>query len=516
VPRSIYARSLVRACAAVFAALFLYSAPLPLQAATTADDLSALSGVSTSESEALDKEADKLVEDSLKAKADAAAAFKEAQAKIDPKKVAEALKRGDTSVLSQQSPEEQHARELMAQAEQLAKQAAAKAEDAAAKRANAALEQRCMAPSAASSTPAGDPQASSYLCSAVRAGGAKTGRNNPWELCACMRQYLTGLQKDYDSLQSRVQRFVGQSHIGMGTITAEQVEQTFKRQYSRHVPPERFIAQATNAFEQDARGIQKDLARGRINKLITGRGYTPSDFDTFLLSRRGAYQEVVNAQREVWKLQQIESDWQRGIIDQDNVTRQRRLSEAFAAAAGAVTARHPSEFQDWDDANSFKVELEALSKSSDERDYRYIEDAAAKLRTMVGVLRDVHRRFDHDTTDWKNFAAKDGENPSAEWPLDPTEPLTLDIHPSRGDPVGCCLFSHWSPGQPQLGSDPETLVWAHFPEELLRNYPEITLRGHDTNWQINSPWVTLKFSIDDRHPTLVTGIASGAGDTQRP
>lgn len=479
-------------------------------------ELNALSGISTSESEALDKEADKLVADSLKAKADAAAAFKAAEAKIDPKKVAEALRRGDTSVLSQHSPEEQQARALSAQADELAKQANQKAEDAAAKRAHAAVEQRCIAPSAASSTPAGDPRASPYLCSAVRAGGSKTGQNDPWELCACLRQYLAGLQKDYDSLQSRVQRFVGQSHIGEGIITSEKVEQMFKRQYSRHAPPERFIEPATNAFEQDARGIQKDLARGRINKQITGRGYAPSDFDTFLLSRRGAYQEVLNAQREVWKLQQIESRWQRGIIDQENVTRQRQLSETFAAATGAITAQHPSEFRDWDDANRLKAELEALSKPSDERDYRYIEDVAARLRTAVGMLRDTHRRFEHDTKDWQNFAAKDGETASAEWPLDPTEPLTLEIRPSRSDPVGCCLFSHWSPGQPQLGSDPETLVWAHFPEELLRNYPEITLRGHDANWQINSPWVTLKFSIEDSQPTLVTGIASGAGDTQRP
>jgi hypothetical protein len=485
-------------------------------AAVTVDDLTALTGVSTSESEALDKEADKLVEESRRAKADAAAALKEAQAKIDPKKVAEALKRGDTSVLSQQSPEEQHARELMAQADQFAKQAFQKAEDAGAKRAHAALDQRCLAPSAASSTPAGDSQASSYLCSAVRAGGSKTGQNDPWELCACMRKYLAGLQKDYDSLLSRVQLLVGQPHISEGTITAEKVEQTFKRQYTRHLPPARFIEQATNAFEQDARGIQKDLARGRINKQITGRGYAPSDFDTFLLSRRGAYQEVLSAQREVWKLQQIESSLQRGIIDQDNVTRQRRLSDTFATAAGAITAQHPSEFRDWDDANRFKAELQALSKRNDERDYHYIEDTAARLRTVVGALRDTHQRFEHDTTDWKNFAAKDGETPSAEWPLDPTEPLTLEIRPSRADPVGCCLFSHWSPGQPEIGSDPETLVWAHFPQELLQNYPEITLSGHDANWQINSPWVTLRFSIDDRQPTLVTGIASGAGATQRP
>src|SRR5262249_27551663 len=237
---------------------------------------------------------------------DAAAAFKAAEAKIDPKKVAEALKRGDTSVLSQQSPEEKHARELLAQAEQLGKQASAKAEDAAAKRAHAALQQRCLAPTAPqpAASSAADPLASPYLCKAVQGGGSTKGENDPWELCSCMRQYLAGLQKDYGSLLARVQGFVGQSHVGLGTITAENVEQTFKHQYARYLPPERLIEQATSAFEQDARGIQKDLARGRINKQLTGRGYAPSGSDSFLLSRRGAYQGVVNAQSEVWKLRQ--------------------------------------------------------------------------------------------------------------------------------------------------------------------------------------------------------------------
>src|SRR5262249_4953866 len=241
------------------------------------------------------------------------------------------------------------------------------------------------------------------------------------------------------------------------------------------------IEQATSAFEQDARGIQKDLARGRINKQLTGRGYAPSGSDSFLLSRRGAYQGVVNAQSEVWKLRQIEIGWQRGIIAQENTVRQRQLAEAFSAAAGATNARHPSEFRDWGDANAFKSELEALSKQSDERDYRYIEDTAAKLRTAVDEFRDTHRRFTQDMKDWKNFAAKDGETPSAEWPLDPTEPLTLEIRPSRGDPVGCCLFSHWSPGQPSIGPDPETLVWAHFPQRLLQDHPAMPPKAQHAN-----------------------------------
>ena len=134
---------------------------------------------------------------------------------------------------------------------------------------------------------------------------------------------------------------------------------------------------------------------------------------------------------------------------------------------------------------------------------------------VVGVLRDTHQRFDHDTTDWKNFAAKDGETPSAEWPLDPTEPLTLEIRPSRADPVGCCLFSHWSPGQPEIGSDPK-LGLGSFPAGTVAELSGDYAWGYCANWQINSPWVTLRFSIDDRQPTLVTGIASGAGATQRP
>ncbi|HEV8712347.1 MAG TPA: hypothetical protein VGX03_05900 [Candidatus Binatia bacterium] len=327
-----------------------------------------------------------------------------------------------------------------------------------------------------------------------------------------MRRYLAGLQKEYDGLQERVQSLVGRTQSDGTTITAENVEQTFKHNYTQ------YLELATTSFEEDARSTQKDLARGRISTQVTGRGYALSEIDKFLLSRRGAYAGVVNAPGALWKLYQIEASWQREIIDQENMTRQKQLFEAFGAAAGATYAQHPAEFHDWDDANRFKAELEALAKQNDERDYRYSEDTAQRLRALAGRVKDAHRRLTHDTQDWKNFAAKDGETPAIEWPLNRPEelrPIVFAIHPSRDDPVKCCLFTHWSPDQPSIGPDPETLRWAHFPQELLQKYPEITLNGQTADWQTDSPWVAFNFAIDSQ-TTVVTAVASGASATERP
>ena len=477
-------------------------------------DLVALTGVSTSESEALDKEADKLVEDSIKAKADADAASRAGSAKIDTKKLADALKRGDKGALAaiDQMPEFQHASQLRARAEELAKQAYQKAEESASKRARAALEQRCIAPSSASGASAPAKSASSYLCSAVHAPSGAIGQNDPWELCSCMRRYLTGLQKDYDELQSRVQSFIGKDIGREHPVTAEDVDQDFKHSYGRFLPPNRPIESATNSFELDARGIEKDAARGRIRQALGGTGFVPSSFDTFLLSRGSAYQIVLGAEGELWKLYQIEARWHLGALRQENDARRKTLSEAFSTADDATMAKHP-EYHTQDDATGFVRDMEPLARQNDQRDYVYIEQTAQGLRSLVDWLGGSLRRFTDDANDWTNYAAKDGQAPHAEWPVTAPEPIDFEIDPSRYDPVHCCLRLI-SKGD-QLFDDPETHVWAHFPQNLLDAHPEMKLSGEDPNWQVRSPRLILHYDFEKKDQP-VTAVSSGAGSTESP
>src|SRR5690349_9691860 len=121
---------------------------VPAFAKTAAEEDAELTGVETAESANLDREADKLLEQSKKADAEAQALLARARGKIDPKAMADALKRGDRSVLFQTSPEEKEGREREELARKLKEQAHATARQAAEIRAHAAAEERCKAPAA--------------------------------------------------------------------------------------------------------------------------------------------------------------------------------------------------------------------------------------------------------------------------------------------------------------------------------------------------------------------------------
>jgi hypothetical protein len=480
----------------------------------SAEELAKLSGEATPEADSLDKEADKLLAESMKTKGEADAAYKAGAGKIDPKAVAEALKRGDKSVLSQETPESRRARELAAHADELLKEAYQKAEEAGAKRAHAAFEKRCLAPAAQESAQTGDPDASPFLCSAVSAAASAPGPNDPWQLCACMRRYLTGMQKEYDELQARVRGFVGQTRLYFSEpITAQEVEQAFKPGTVdfHYLPPGASIERATTAFEDDARGVQKDLARGRIRRQL-GQPYAPSAFDNFLLSRRGADTLVVNVPAAMWRLYRTETEWRVAILGHEDSARQKQIGDAYGRAYDttlASLADRDGWVHDFNVASSFIAAMLPFAHESDERDYRRIEEDALALRGLARDLRATQRRLTRDTEDWKSFAANDGQTTAVGLPITAAEPMGFAITPSRGDPSQRCCNVVKSEGE--FHANPETRIWAHFPESLPRKYPEITL----INGGSISPSAALKVSFEAK-PEVVTGEASGAGSAQRP
>ncbi|HEV2547299.1 MAG TPA: hypothetical protein VGU20_08170 [Stellaceae bacterium] len=480
----------------------------------SAEELAKLTGEATPEADSLDQEADRLVAESSKTKGEADAAYAAARAKIDPKKLQEALKRGDKSVLSQETPESRRARELAAHADDLLKQAYEKAEEAGAQRAHAALEKRCLAPAAKEGAQSSDPDASPFLCGAVSAVASTPGPADPWQLCTCMRRYLTGLQKESDALQARAQGFVGQTRLNFSEpITAEQVEQAFKPATVdfHYLPPGASIERATAAFEDDARNIQKDLARGRIRRQL-GQPYAPSDFDHFLLSRRGAYTLVVNVPAAMWRLHRIETEWQVAILGHEDSVRQKQIGDAYGRAYDTTLAGMADGngwVHDFNVASSFIAAMRPFAREGDERDYRRIEEAALALRGLARDLRATQRRLTRDTEDWKSFAAKDGQTTAVGLPITAAEPMGFGITPSRDDPSQRCCNVVKTEGE--FNADPETRIWVHFPESLPRTYPEITL----INGGSISPSAALKISFEAK-PEVVTGEATGAATGQRP
>jgi hypothetical protein len=140
------------------------------RAQSTIDELAALTGLETPASQALDKEAQKLLAERL-----------EVQAQVRER----IAKRQPVGDLSNRMSE-------------LVRAAYAKAEAAADERAKAALEQR-RKPLAAAAGPGASPR----LCAAVAAGGAERGENDFWTVAACVRQYLAGLKEELDALRAR-------------------------------------------------------------------------------------------------------------------------------------------------------------------------------------------------------------------------------------------------------------------------------------------------------------------------
>ncbi len=500
---------------------------------TPAEEDAEISGINTPEATSLDREADKLLEQSQKADGEASALLARAGAKIDLNAMRERLQRGDRSVLFETTPEEKKARERQAQARTLKDQAYAKAREAADKRAHAAVEQRCKASAATQDAQSADRSSSPFLSSAVRGGGAKRGPNDPWDVCSSAEQYLEGLKSEIEGIQSRAQGFVGKSWWG-SIIPADEIERKFGRR-----PLAQLIAMRTDGirkgFEEDAAAIQRDLAKWRLDEKLGklgGRGYKNNDRD-FSLAVHGAHALVHKAVAAAWEFHREEFGYSSVILSTEIEEHQKSLFDVYVeqrntiwdSVVGDVSSDKDrkkgrivlSAPKEWDHAAlvAYLAALKPLAKSYDQADFRYIEETILKTRSIASKLRDARKRLSSDMGHWISFAAKDGTdlvNSRGEI-FSNVQDLKFKIHSSRlGYYGGIPWYREWEGEQ----NDAEWRIWADMPKDFRHKYPELSwdLETWNQGGQVNVMTLTYHLGNDDKR--VAEAVVSGAHPSQRP
>ena len=348
---------------------------LPLSADDPTDAWDKLTGVSTAQSDALGKRA-----------TDLATEYVQLQAR---RKVS--TDRNEQIEIYQRSPE-------------LLKQAQQAALDEAKARAHAAVEQRCLQTGPATSA-AADPIASPFLCAAVR-GGA-TSAAGPWDVCACARQYLDGLNKEIKDVQTRAQQFVGQQDFA-GVITAQRVSTEFPSDSPFFTGPAAY--DPAIEFEREALQIQDELV---IRTLHTEEGFppgkagfTPAFWDDIAHMRRAQAEALRNVQGGVgllWKLHQSEARFGLGILEQTVEQRQKLLRGDFQSANEAAGTNLVGN-QDWDTRwAAYEAQIAPFCDRANSVENPFVGQTVQRVRAIVNQLKDVRQRLVDDMNDWKNF-----------------------------------------------------------------------------------------------------------------
>jgi hypothetical protein len=380
--------------------------------------VAALTGVSTPETEILDKEVARLLEqyDALQAKYRAESS---------------SFSRAPGADLKKQSSDLQ---QLYRQSVEVQKQALERANEAGDKRALAAVEQRCVAASQHQSSMPKDTAASTYLCSAVRIGGAKSGPNEPWDVCSCVRQYVLGARQEIDDLHTRARQFIGQHAVQNGpmTFSFDQMkrfvhEKSYPKPYAitvddvssafepaQNVSVDRLTSNSPGGFGWAAQKTQRNLARSRVLRHDPAQSNNPpapfrdkADIDAAQLypAKRFAYNDVQDAIRRLWWLHQKEALFQLMVLQETVVDRQRQARAAFITKAGVLENRLEL---GWQPDPALVAETKNLCERSDRDEARFVDETVNRVRAIVSHLKDVRRRLMHDGDAWKTFGDKDG------------------------------------------------------------------------------------------------------------
>lgn len=356
-------------------------------ASPSGDDVAILTGVSTPQSEGLDKEVETLFAQ---------------QAKLRAEMREQIRKRQSTTDLSQRISG-------------LTRPIYQKSGEAADMRAQAAMEQRCVSPPP-DSVPA-DPVASPYMCRAVLAVAASSGGNDPWTVCACARRYLVGVKKEIEDLRSRSDKYVGKRRPDSSGVvltepyTAAEVKGIFLFDQTIDVDhPFR------DTFEALARRVQRELARDRVQGLLEDRPPTvksESDYfggDKFELARETSYTAVRSGLELLWRLYRTDAQMEVGLLQQAVNERFEREFEAALGEAKRIRANN--------DADEAEPLIIGMSRRVDQSQYPYVEETARALRAMSTRIRETRRRLLRDARAWTNFVAKDSSRDRAEFVRD--------------------------------------------------------------------------------------------------
>jgi hypothetical protein len=394
--------------------------------AEASDDAAmALTGASTAETEGLDKEIAKLLQQ-----------YDDVQVKLQAARQAKPINAQTITQLYKQGPD-------------LMKQALALADQAADKRAHEAVQQRCLAP-AKQSASAADSAASSYLCGAVLAGPAKSGGNDPWAVCSCVHQYLVGAKQELEQIDDRAKEFVGKvafdrfggfphavswathgPNLAGGdidavfphTISAAEVNQAF--QTDRPIDTEAVVSAPSRGFEWAAKRAQRLISEWRVmshdpgHKSETGRPFlSKADREIARLypPTRYAYQLLQEAARRLWSAHQLEAVFQLTILQESVAERQKQAYDAFKTEDNALWDRHEAmpHAGGWMLDPNWRAQSEQACERSDAAERPFIEATVPQVRATVTAVKDARRRLMHDFDAWKRFAVADGAGAPAE------------------------------------------------------------------------------------------------------
>jgi len=425
------ARGLTRARATWLAAALAVAALTP--AAAAADDIvdriDRLTGVDTPESENLDKAADAAVAEAAKLKDEADEASREAAAEIDPETVKKALETGDLSALMVDTPEAQHARDLVSQSEQRMNDAYEQAQAAADARAKAAAEQRCVA-SAGAAAPAGSGRNSPYLCAAVLAAEADAEPNDPWEVCACARQYLEGVSREIETIRQEAASFVGQL-LPRGYDPANPDWQPLtEEETAQYVPagaPIDTQSFATGVDIPSFRGLaqeaQRTIAKARIWNAVAGHQTVPftdsfgQTYASLQPAKRNAYYLVQQAARQLWSTAQDEAvlamvvafetyeHWRAG-ADRSFIEKR----DAIEAALEAARESNPYDL----DVQPYIDQTIELCRQSNEAELPNVDAGVNAARRVAADLYRLRARLIADMEAWRTFGLNDGAGTTVE------------------------------------------------------------------------------------------------------
>jgi len=390
------------------AAVLMLAAPLGVACADSfADQVTALTGSDTPESEAVDREVEDLILEYQKA---------------DAKFIAEPV--GPAKA------------KLLAEAEKIRGQALERARAAGTLRAEAANRERCLAPDAGGAATGGG-ATSSYLCGAVSDAVAGETPNDPWMVCGCARRYLEGLRGEVEAISERAQGFAGQS---WPTETQWSVDFQFRRSaplaaetVSAYFDSDLFPASDRHIGRIGPRGtiggdggwsflVLAEQAQQRIAQLsvyerttsVTGQVAfaNPMQHEHALLipPKRDAYFRVQEALRWAWLLYQREGALKMAAIEEQLVEAVEKAERPYHERMGAVrTAIHADENRSWLDRHADDREADRKSCPSWVANLMpQVEEAIASARSVAAEVYKARRRFLADAEAWKVFGLKDG------------------------------------------------------------------------------------------------------------
>ncbi len=389
-----------------FAAVLLavsVSSPATARADDFTDKVAKLTGVDTPQSQAIDKD------------------------------VAQLLKNYDALMAQFKASQPSSKGRYLDQANDVFKRVLERAQAGADLRAQTAVQQRCVA--GAANAAGGGGATSPYLCGAVRSAKPGSEPNDPWTVCACARQYVTGVAREIATIPARANGFIGRiteydpiSDYSSPPITAQSLAQRFKIAAHPVDPDALVAAELVTSFKWEARDAQRRIAEAEANTHRPGATTVPfrspqAQAGALLQpAKRNAYYQVQEAGRRLWDVQWEETIMEIDVAQAAHNQQQARSQKDFKAKADAIMWRHDEQLRlaksDYSLRNQLLrnqfAEQAALCPPSDAPEKGIVDAVIQQARRIASTFFEVRNRLIADMEAWKTFGLKDGAGTTLE------------------------------------------------------------------------------------------------------